>query len=168
MLVVPIAGDKITVKDSDRKPLTVISYTNYKSKPAVYVDVGFRKPSLAIYFFDIESINGVRVEYVPGQKVFSAYGNIKRKIHLPQPNDLITVVKLNIDVFDNENDKVQVEKLSLHNKTEGLGKGLLIKCDDDKYYRLSEIIDIHRAIGDDFFNKKRFLKIYDDYRGYKG
>jgi hypothetical protein len=164
MLIVPIAGDKITIKDSDRKPLSVISYTNYKLKPAVYVHTGIRKPSVAIYFFDIETINDVRVDYIPSQKVFFAYGNIKRKIHLPQPNDLIVVDNSDID----ENNLVKVEKLSLHNKAEGLGKGLLIKGDDDKYYRLSDILDIKRAIGDDFFDRKKFLKIYDDYRGYKG
>lgn len=168
MLVVPIAGDMVTVKDSDKKPLKVLAYTNYKTKPAVYVDVGFRKPSLAIYFFDIATINGIRVEYVPAQKVFAAFGKVKRKIHLPQQNDLIVVNKKGVDIFDRDDDKVKVEKLSLHNKAEGLGKGLLVKGEDGNYYRLSEIYDIERGIGDDRFDRKRFLKLYDDYIGYKG
>lgn len=163
MLIVPIEGDKITTKDDGE--FVVVGYNNYKTKgPAAFVDAGFRRPTMVIYFFDIEKINGVRVEYQQGSKIFSAMGIVKRKIHLPQINDLIVVATG--DLLNSNDGKVKVVGHKLHNKQAGLGKGLLIKGEDEVLYRMKEVLDIKRAVGDDRFDRKKFQKIYNDYLGY--
>ena len=161
MLVVPLPRDIITTKDGAK--LSVVTYTNFKSKgPAVYVEHKRGTPAVVIYFFDIDRINDVRVELSPSSKVFNALGNIKRKYHLPQPNDLVT---LNIN---GENMIVEVKDLKLHSKNIGLSKGLVIRDKENNFYRMSDIVSIDRATGSDEFNQKRFLRLYSEYRGYSG
>ena len=162
MFVVPLPKDKIGTKDGAE--LEVITYTNFKSKgPAVYVEHQPGSPAVAIYFFDIEKINDVRVEYNVGSKVFTALGNIKRKIHLPQPND-----QLIINNDEAEPSIVEVKDLKLHSKILGLGQGLIIRDKDGNNHRLDSISDIKRAVGGSEFNQKKFLRIYSEYRGYTG
>ena len=162
MLVVPLPKDKIVTKDGAE--LEVITYTNFKSKgPAVYVVHQAGTPAVAIYFFDIEKINGIRVEYNVGSKVFTALGNIKRKIHLPQPNDQIIIKK-----DDDTTDILEVKDLKLHSKVLGLGQGLVVRDKDGNIHRLDSIADIKRAVGGSDFNQKKFLRIYSEYRGYTG
>jgi hypothetical protein len=161
MLIVPLAGDKIQTKDG--MEFTVLEYTNYKERgPAVYVEHTASIPSDAVYFFDIAKINGVSVTFGNG-KVFKAAGAVKRKLHLPQPGDTITVRTSDAAV------DLKVSGLKLHSKTEGLAKGLLIQVKlegETKYYRLGQIIDIHRSIGNDMFDRSKFLRTYKDYAGY--
>lgn len=164
MLVVPLPKDTITTKDGAE--LEVIAYTNFKSKgPAVYVEHQAGTPAVAVYFFDIEKINGVRVEFNTGSKVFSALGNIKRKIHLPQPNDQLIIQSSDPEA---EPDIVEVKDLKLHSKSIGLGQGLVIRDKDGKFFRLADIGDIKRAVGGESFDKKKFLRLYSEYRGYIG
>lgn len=164
MLVVPLPKDTITTKDGAE--LEVIAYTNFKSKgPAVYVEHQAGTPAVAVYFFDIEKINGVRVEFNTGSKVFTALGNIKRKIHLPQANDQLVIQSSDPEA---EPDIIEVKDLKLHSKSIGLGQGLVIRDKDGKIYRLSDIADIKRAVGGESFDKKKFLRLYSEYRGYIG
>lgn len=164
MLVVPLPKDVITTKDGAQ--LEVIAYTNFKSKgPAVYVEHQAGTPAVAVYFFDIEKINGVRVEFNTSSKVFTALGNIKRKIHLPQPNDQIIIQSADPEA---EPDIIEVKDLKLHSKLIGLGHGMVIRDKDGKVFRLADVFDIKRAVGGDSFDKKKFLKLYSEYRGYIG
>lgn len=161
MLVVPLPKDIITTKDGAK--LSVVTYTNFKSKgPAVYVEHKRGTPAVVIYFFDIDRINDVRVELNPSSKVFNALGNIKRKYHLPQPNDLVTVNA------DDAGTIIEVKDLKLHNKSIGLSQGLVIRDKENNFHRLSDIVSIDRAVGSDDFNQKRFLRLYSEYRGYSG
>jgi hypothetical protein len=161
MLIVPLAGDKIETKDGVE--FTVLAYTNYKERgPAVQVEHTAAVPSDAVYFFDIIKINGISVTLGSG-KVFKAAGNVKRKYHLPQPGDLITVRSGNAPADQ------QVSGLKLHNKTEGLTKGLLVTTKgegENVNFRLGNIVDIQRSIGNDMFDRNKFLRYYRDYTGY--
>lgn len=162
MLVVPLKGDKIETKDG--VTFTVLSFTNYRDKgPAVYVEHTPGVPSDAVYFFDIIKINGKSVEFVPGQKIFKAAGELRRKYQLPQLNDVVT-----IKGKDGSLDVV-ITGLRLHKKGE-LAKGMLVQghekdSEDRIFARLDQITDLTRDIGSDMFSRDRFLSYYDDYRG---
>ena len=162
MFVVPLKNDKIETKDG--VIFTVLSFSNYRPKgPAVYVEHTPSIPSDAVYFFDISKINGKTVEYVTGAKVFKTTGELKRKWHLPQPNDTITVK------LKDGNRVLTVASLKLHKRDE-LAKGLLIigteKDSDEKLeVRLSQVVDLERDIGNDMFSRDKFLTYYKDYRG---
>ena len=163
MLIVPIENDVILTKDDVE--MTVLSYTNFKSKgPAVYARTSENKTPHVVYFFDIEKLNGVKVQFVETQKVLRALGVVKRKYHLPQPKD--TIVILNRDE-DNEDDEIttRVERLKLHSKEE-LSRGLQVCCENDGCYRLEDIIDIKNAVGGNHYNRAKFLAYYHDYRGH--
>lgn len=166
MLVVPLKKDKIETKDG--VIFTVLSYTNYREKgPAVYVEHTPGVPSDAVYFFDINKINGVYVDYVGGSKVFKAAGRIDRTYHLPQVDDIITVRGT-----DGSTD-LKVIGLKLH-KRDSLAKGLIVQAEDKndpdsrQLVRLDDIVDLQRNIGSDArFSRDAFLKYYGDYRGIK-
>lgn len=160
MWVVPIDGDNITT--ADKLDFTVIGYTNFKTKgPAVYVESDSGTEAPPVYFFDIEKLNGVEVEFPGSSKILNAVGLLKRKIHLPQKHDIISVAG------DGEEQKhVKVKELKLHNKNLGLSKGLVVICEDGEKYGLGEIEDIKRVSGDSFFDKKKFQQTYKDYLGY--
>jgi len=167
MFVVPLANDKIENRDGES--FTVLSYTNFKSTgPAVYAQYEVSSQPILIYFFDITKINGVSVDFIRGSKVLNANGHIKRKIHIPQKHDTLIVVKKHTELVSDEHDRVIVQDLKLHNKMIGISMGMVVKGDDENAYRLEDIVDIKRAAGGDFFNRKKFLKIYSDYRGYIG
>ena len=162
MLIVPLLGDKITTKDGIT--FTVLSYTNYKSGgPAVYVEHTPLVPSDAVYFFDIVRINNIHVDFISSGKIFKTTSNIKRKINLPQPSDIV-IVKQN-----NQLSRLKVDSLKLHRRGE-LAKGLLVIGEDPDSkekipIRLTSIIDIDRNIGNDLFSRDKFLKCYKDYTG---
>lgn len=162
-LTVPLKGDTITTKDGVDYEVT--SYTNYRTLgPAVHVKHTENVPSEPAYFNDIAKINGIHVDFVPGQKIFRANVAIKRKMQLPQVGDKLTFKDAG-NVYTAE-----VKSLKLHKKSD-LAKGLMIKCvnDDDTEFmvRLDDIVDVEREIGNDLFSKDAFLKLYDDYRGHK-
>ena len=155
MLIVPIEKD--TIKTKDNLIYKVVEYTNYKDGgPAVYGKVKGDKTLTLIYFFDIVEINGVPVEFVKGAKVFNALGKIFRAQHLPQPDDKLIIA---------DEKEVEVKSLKLRSKTIGPSKGLLVKDDNDDYYRLKQITDIERNLHDDRFDKAEFMKLYHDYLG---
>lgn len=162
MFIVPLPGDKIVTKDD--VSFTVLSYTNYRDKgPAVYVEHTPLVPSDAVYFFDITRINGVHVDFITSSKIFKTAGNIRRKIHLPQPEDIISIKQGSIL------SKVKVDSLKLHKRGE-LAKGLIIIGEDPDSkekvnVRLNQIIDVDRNIGNDLFSRDKLLKYYKDYTG---
>lgn len=166
MLIVPLANDVIVTKDDAK--LVVLSYTNYKMRgPAVYAQLSTSPRTEAphvVYFFDIEKVNDVRVQFVETQKVLRALGLIKRKYQLPQPKDTITLLDADLGL---EADEVttRVERLKLHAKEE-VSRGLQFVCENDKCYRLEDIIDIKNAIGGNHFIRSKFLQYYEDYRGH--
>jgi len=162
MLIVPLEKDKIMTKD--RHEYRVVTYTNFKEGgPAVYCrSKGSTEPVL-IYFFDIEEINGVRVEYAKGSRVFNALGKVQREQHLPQPDDKVMVP-------DREGEKgakksVEVAGLKLKSKTHGHNRGMLIKDSEGHYHRLKDVTAIDRSLGTDRFNKDAFKETYHDYMG---
>lgn len=166
MFVVPLEGDTITTVDGGT--YEVLSYTNYKPNgPAVYVGMPIGEASHTVYFFDIEKINGVKVEFDKSAKVFKALGKLKRKIHLPQPGDKIVVLKSGSEL-DDPDDEVTIKKIKLHNKGSGISKGLLFVDEDGDEYRLHDIISINRSVGSDIFDRKKFLSVYSEYNGFRG
>lgn len=158
MIVVPLAGDVIQTSDGQR--LRVITYTNYKEGgPAVYCRNRGDKAQTLVYFFDIVSINGTKVEYARASKMFNAFGKINRAQHLPQPDDSIIVAS------NGEKKSVEVQALKLKSKAYSVSKGIIVKGKDDDAYRLKSILDIDRDIGGSRFNRKAFLAMYDEYLG---
>lgn len=173
MIVLPLPNDIIQTKDGAK--MHVAGFNNYKSKgPAVFChqegDDPMSKQLITIYFFDIEKINDVRVEFSSSTKVFSAMGRIKRKIHLPQPHDEITVI-------DKESEKdedgksttksVKVSGYKLHSKKYGISKGLIVEDDDGNGYMIDEIIDVKRDMGSADFNQRQFIRLYKEYTGHR-
>lgn len=159
MLVVPVRGDKI--KTADNSEVRVVSsYTSLKEQPAVYLDKTTSSDAY-VYFSDIVEINGVRVEYETGSKVFSALGPLKRKFNLPQPKDTIKI-KLIETAFKEEVEEIEVDSLKLHSKTAGATRGLLVASKDGAY-SLSEILEITRKGGYEKFYKDKFCSYYIDY-----
>lgn len=162
MLVVPISKDVILTKDGNK--LRVVEYTNYKDGgPAVYAKSA-AKELILVYFFDIAEINGTKVEYERGSKVFNALGKISREQHLPQPDDKIVVLK---DTMSDEDEKsrAEVATLKLKSKSLGVNKGLFVKDDQGNAYRLKQILDIDRALGGSNFDRDAFMSTYKDYTG---
>lgn len=162
MLVVPISKDVILTKDGNK--LRVVEYTNYKEGgPAVYAKSP-AKELVLVYFFDIAEINGTKVEYVRGSKVFNALGKISRDQHLPQPDDKIVVLKDSMSDED-EKSRAEVASLKLKSKSLGVNKGLFVKDDQGNAYRLKQILDIDRALGGSNFDRDAFMSTYKDYAG---
>lgn len=158
MIVVPLAGD--VIQTSDGQKLRVRAYTNYKEGgPAVYCRNRGDKNQTLIYFFDIVSINGTKVEYARASKMFNAFGKINRVQHLPQPDDAIIVAS------GGEKKSVEVGSLKLKSKAYNVSKGIIVKGQDGEAYRLKSVIDIDRDIGGSRFNRKAFLALYDEYLG---
>jgi hypothetical protein len=156
MWIVPIKGDSIVSKDGT--DYIVDSYNNFKaSGPAVLIEQEGKVTP--IYFVDIQSVNGVNVEFNNQSKVLEALGKFKRKIHLPQKHDKIIV--------KGSEDYIKVANLKLHSKSLGLSRGLLVIGEDGEAYSLQLIQTIKRPVGDSFFDRKKFLKFYDDYIGHK-
>ena len=165
MLVVPIEKDVITTTDGAKYKVT--EYTNYKEAgPAVYARSLTSKETVLVYFVDIASINGTKVEFQKGSKVFEALGKIARSQPLPQPEDKIVVHYPIISHDDDEGkDQTRVAGLKLKSKAQGINKGMFVKGDDGDFYRLKQIIDIEPAIGSSTFNREAFLSTYKDYTG---
>ncbi len=163
MLVVPLFKD--TIKTKDGLLLKVVEYTNFKEGgPAVYAKKGDDPDLILVYFFDIEEINGTRVEFQKGSKVFNALGKIKRAEHLPQPDDEVVVLDDKISDTD-EKQTVEVDTLKLKSKALGINKGMFIKTSEGESYRLKQVLDVKRSIGGSNFNRDNFLKLYKDYTG---
>jgi hypothetical protein len=91
MLVVPIKNDTITTRD--KKVLRVLSYAPYRASPAVFVEQDGPEP-LAVSFKDIIGINKTPVH--PDGGAFETVGAFSRKVHLPQPDDIVFFGQLKI------------------------------------------------------------------------
>lgn len=158
MIVVPLAGD--TVQTSDGQKFRVVAYTNYRDGgPAVYCRNRGDKSQTLVYFFDIVSINGTKVEYSRGSKMFNALGKIARVQHLPQPDDNVVVAT------KSEKRSVEVESLKLKSKLYGTNKGVVFKDTEGNAHRLKSIFDIDSDLGGIRFNRKAFLATYEEYLG---
>ncbi len=166
MFVVPLTKDLIMT--SDGYSYRVIEYTNFKDAgPAVYVlEKGVKTPKL-VYFADIASLNGVKVEYSKQSKLLKTFGRLDREFHLPQPDDSITAITDTVDAQGDDTDTYEVMSIKLKSRSAGPNKGLVVKVDSDvhPYVRLSQILDICRSIGSSNFNRKEFQAIYKDYMG---
>jgi len=159
MLVVPVPGDKVRTVD-DSSPRVVSSFTSLKDQPAVYLDQETSKERF-IYFSDIVEINGVTVEYQSDSKVFSALGPLKRKYNIPQPKDVI-VVRLLEKPHNDEKEEVEVTKIRLHSKKEGISRGLLA-CGKESCFTLAEVLDLRRSSWSEKFDASQFHRYYRDY-----
>jgi hypothetical protein len=162
MFVVPVSGDKLKIADNDT-PFVVTSYTNLKQEPAVYVDASEGENNI-VYFYDIIEINDVKVELNRSSKTFESLGILKRKFNLPQPGDVLSVTRKTPD-GEMEDAQVTVKAIKLHNKTEGISRGLSVVGDESSYDLLS-IKDIERKNGSEKFDPKKFQKYYFDYLPY--
>ena len=164
MLVVPIHKDVIKTKDGSY--YRVVSYTNFKEAgPAVYGRAtGMGKTNVLVYFIDIEEINGTRVEYQKGSRVFNALGKMVRPVPLPQPDDKIVI--MTDDVTDEDGkETAKVESLKLKSKALGIAKGMFVRDTDGKLHRLKNIINIEPSLGSNTFKRAAFLETYKDYTG---
>lgn len=164
MLVLPIARDKIKTKDGHE--YRVLEFTPYKDAgPAVYAKKRDSKDSVLVYFFDIDEINGTRVFYKSGPKVFEAAGHVNREEHLPQPDDKISLKKHVYDHQEREAGEIDVTELKLKPRGHQVNSGLLVKDAAGNFYRIKDVVDIKRALGGKKFNRASFVEIYRDYFG---
>ena len=160
--VVPLVGDKLKINDNDGT-FVVTSYTNMKTEPAVYVDAGDGENNV-VHFYDIAEINDVSVDYNRTSKTFNALGMLKRKFNIPQPGDVLEVSRKSPD-GEVEDVSITVKGVKLHNKAEGVSRGL-ISCDQEACYDLLSIKSIDRKEGSEKFDMKKFRKYYFDYLPY--
>lgn len=160
--IVPVAGDKLKIVDNDSQ-FVVTSYTNMKTEPAVYVDAQEGENNI-VYFYDISEINDVKVDFNRSSKTFESLGMLKRRYNLPQPGDVLTVNKKTPD-GEMEEGEITVKNIKLHNKAEGVSRGL-IACDEEACYDILAIKNITRKSGSEKFDPKKFQKYYFDYLPY--
>lgn len=165
MLVVPLAKDSIETNDGSH--YKVVEYTNYKDGgPAVYAKASGSKDLILVYFFDIKSIEGTKVEYQRGSRIFKALGKIDRDYHLPQPDDKVIISVKTSSADESSKQMLEVDTLKLKSKQLGVNKGLHFKDLEGNYHRLKQIFDIDPALGGDIkFNRDDFLSYYSDYTG---
>lgn len=164
MLVVPINKD--TIETEDGAKYKVVEYTNYKDGgPAVYARSPSSKEVVLVYFIDIISINGTKVEYQRGSKIFKALGKIDREQQLPQPDDRIIFLSNKTDNDLEEKEQSKVEDLKLKSKSLGINKGMFVKDDNGDTHRIKHILDIIPELGGASFDRGAFLKYYKDYIG---
>lgn len=158
MFVLPVSGDKISTKD-DGTILIVSSYTSLKNDPAVYIKQS--GTSDYMYFSDINTINGVNVEYDQTSKVFNAIGPLSRKYNIPQPKDSIKI-KLKEVSYDNELEELIVTGMRLHSTKYGPNQGLVILTKEGEF-SIGDLLDVIHKDFSEVFNQQRFKKYYFDY-----
>lgn len=169
MLIVPIPGDKIKVANNP-DTLKVIEYTRFKSAgPAVYCKAADSSTLILVYFFDIEEINEIDVEYKKSSHLFKALGKVKRKYNLPQKGDTISIMRKGIDQQEDddalEKRKVKVEKIEIKLGKSGLIHGLYVTDSDKNLINCKQILDIESEIGSQAFDRSGFIKYYKEYIG---
>lgn len=155
-LVVPLPRDKVTTENGD---FIVVSFTNLKDKPSIYVRSLHGNEASLLHFDEIIKIRGVRVEYQDDSKIFKAYGTVRRVYHLPQVGDNVDVAMRGHESLSKI---VVVKEHKLHNKNVGLAKGLAI-CSDEECFTLDDIFNINYSDGGKRFNRDNFLKYYSEY-----
>lgn len=155
MFVVPLPGDKI---ETDAGAMfSAVAYTNYQDGPAVYVESSEPEAN-SLPFEQITKLNGAPVKLLSG-KVFESAAKSRAKIQLPQKNDKLK--------FSERTMKVQLLKLNEHGK---LASGMLVvgldfNTNEKVTDRLSNLVGIERANGDETFDLKAFRTLYKDYLG---
>jgi hypothetical protein len=157
MFIVPLSGDKIETLGG--VTYTVLSYTNYKDSPAVYVQ-GAAVETKSIPFSDIAKINKIPVKLLPS-KIFDAPTRPKDQLMLPQKNDKVKLGRF----------VVKVDMLKL-NQRGNLAAGLLIVGDNVETKervtaRMSDLSSIDRADGTKITDVTAFKRQYHDYLGSK-
>lgn len=155
MFIVPLSGDKI--ETTGGVTYTVLSYTNYKDSPAVYVQ-GVAVETKSIPFSDIVKINKIAVKLLPS-KVFDAATRPKDQLPLPQKDDKVKLGRFMV--------KISMLKL---NQRGNLAAGLLIVGDNVETKervtaRMSGISAIERADGTKISDVAPFKRQYHDYLG---
>lgn len=151
MFIVPLAGDRIETAGAVKH--TVLSYTNYRDKPAVYVETPSTVSALTVPFSSIISVNGTGVTLDQGQVLISI-GKVKRRLHLPQKGDIVTIAGMHI--------KVHRLKLNASGK---LASGMIVVGTDDEKAAVSKrLIDLEE-IESIKFDREVFLALYRDYLG---
>ena len=168
MLIVPISGDKVkTANNSDT--LKVVEYTRFKQAgPAVYCQATDSKTLILVYFFDIEEINGVKVEYKKSSHLFKALGKVKRKFNIPQKGDTVYFTRKGASSEDDdalEKQKVKVDKVEIKLGKSGLIHGLYITDADKNLINCKRILEIESEIGTQAFDRLGFIKYYKEYIG---
>ena len=169
MLIVPLAGDKIKIANND-STLKVIEYTRFKSAgPAVYCQVPDSKTLILVYFFDIEEINGVDVEYKKSSHLFKALGKVKRKYNIPQKGDVILITRKGSSTEEDddalEKKKVKVDKVEIKLGKSNLVHGLFVTDEDKNLINCKRILDVESEIGTQAFDRSGFIKYYKEYFG---
>ena len=149
MLILPIKGDRIKTTDSSEESV-VTSYSGLKSEPCVYTQ---GNGTSVIYFSNIDEINGIKVEFNNTTKIFDSIGPLKRRIHIPQPKDIITVIDIDA-ILDSSKDETEVKSLKIEKTL-----GLIIRT-ANKDYDLLDIQDIEspNIVGN--FNLQLFKRLY--------
>lgn len=155
MFTVPLPGDKIETDAG--ASFTALSYTNYQDGPAVYVQSSEPEAN-SLPFEQIVKLNGAPVSLLPG-KVFESASKSRAKIQLPQKNDKLK--------FSDRVLKVQLLKLNEKGKLAAgmLVVGLDIQTNEKVTDRLTNLVGIERANGDETFDLKAFKTLYKDYLG---
>ncbi len=161
MLVVPLKGDPITTVDGQEHIVSGFNgikkdKTTGRLFPSVYLEGVKDGP---IGFDEIREIKRVHVDYDKATGLLEAMAPVKRSLHLPQPNDKITIRS----PF-NKNEEMEIVvgniKLSDSGGSFSLRLGFSEKDDNTTWYDLSTILDIDNGMA---FDKKRFEKLYVEY-----
>ncbi len=155
MLVVPVAGDKLSLMSSQGE-WRVSTYTALKPEPAVYLTEPLESGDRFTFFSDITAINGIAVEQSGG--LLKASGLIKRKFNLPQPGDVI-ITGLIETAYKQEQMELEVTSVTISGKEP---RSVVIKCGTTKL-SLNDIQGIKRKRGFEKFERRGFLKYYIDY-----
>lgn len=144
MFIVPVKKDKI--KTTDKRELTVLSYTPYKAKPAVYV-IDSEKEVSIVFLSEIEEIQNTKVELTKSG-IFKTFGTVKRVFHLPQPDDIIRIT---------DADHV-VSSIELKD----VDSGLTFKTESKDVFFINDITDVEYS-NSSRFHQTKFLVYYKDY-----
>lgn len=158
MFIVPLSGDKIETLAG--VTYRVLSYTNYKDGPAVYVQ-GAGVDTKNIPFTDIARINKSPVKLTAG-KIFDVASRPKDIQTLPQKDDKVKLGRFT----------VKVDSLKL-NQRGNLAAGMLIvgnniETKERVTARMADLGGIERADGSTSIDLKAFKQQYQDYLGSSG
>lgn len=157
MLVIPIAGDRISI-DGWAEEQVVTSYSFLKKGGALYVKNPLDPKIPFVGLSQVLAINKVVVTQ-NSTGVFVSKGLIKRLINLPQIGDTITVIVARDSQGIETKQDYKVDELHLTNKATG---PLMIKCGKSSFH-LGEVVDIKRNLGSDRFSERTFRSLYLDY-----
>lgn len=113
MIIALLPGDTVTLTDGTSRE--VLGFSAVSRKVTAYVSSGFESPD-KVSLSKITHVNDTPVE-LHGGVVFETPGKFKRKVHLPQPGDIISAV-------DDDGLEVQMTLKRYKLKKTELAKGL--------------------------------------------